>query len=274
MRKGANNMAATVQTDFCRVENKYFIDADKVPAFLTAIKEHLDIDPYAKALGYYQVNTIYFDNSRDDVVYRSLSSPTYKCKLRLRSYGGEKPIYFLEFKKKFKSDVYKSRIFLSKTQYEDFVQKGRLPDLNGEFKHDHFLIELADMVRRYGTLKPREVIQYKRQAFMNKEGEQTLRLTIDSNIAVRRENFELNQLSGSPLLPKGKLLIEIKLERALPVWLATALTTAGAFRGSYSKYGSSYGEFMAGELNKDGAIPLTAPSAYPQASPSLASSRS
>jgi SPX domain protein involved in polyphosphate accumulation len=274
LRKGAKTMAIAVQTDFCRIENKYFIDADKVPAFLATLKEHLDLDPYAKALGYYQVNTIYFDNGRDDVVYRSLSSPTYKCKLRLRSYGGEKPIYFLEFKKKFKSDVYKSRIFLSKTQYEDFVQKGRLPDLNGEFKHDQFLMELADMVRRYGTLKPREVIQYKRQAFMNKEGEETLRLTIDSDILVRRDNFEMNHLGGSPLLPKGKLLIEVKLERALPVWLANALTTAGAFRGAYSKYGSSYGEYVAGDRSKDDASPLIVPSAYPETSPALASYRS
>lgn len=233
------------QTDFCRIENKYFISVEDVPAFLAKLQGHLDLDPYAKATGSYQVNTIYFDNMNDDVVFRSLSSPTYKCKLRLRSYGGDNPIFFLEFKKKFGSDVYKNRIFLSEEEYLAFVKKGRIPSKNGEYKHDNFVSELTDMVRRYGTLVPREVIQYDRQAFMNKPGEEYLRLTIDSHVMVRRENFALNKLAGNPLLPEDKMLIEVKLPRSLPFWLAKALCEAKAYRGPFSKYGASYNEHLA-----------------------------
>lgn len=237
------------EMDFCRIENKYFIAEDKVPSFLADLNDRLDLDPYAKATGYYQVNTIYFDNGHHDIIFRSLSSPLYKCKLRLRSYGGPKPLFFLEFKKKYGCDVYKTRIFLNEEEVNLLVKKGVLPAKNGDWKHDRFISELQDMVRRYANIEPAELIQYRRAAFMNKPGEDYLRLTIDSNILVRRDNFQINEPGGEPLLPDGKLLIEAKIGRALPLWLASSLTEAEAFRGAYSKYGASYGEYAKKKLS-------------------------
>lgn len=229
--------------NFCRIESKYFVAPDKIKGFLKAVREHLDHDPHSTEKGYYQVNTIYFDNSRDDVVFRSMESPTYKCKLRLRSYGGEKPLYFLELKKKFEHDVYKTRIFLSDKEFKDFIENGRIPSSNGDFKHDQFVGELTDMIRRYGYLYPKEVIQYRRQAYGNRNGEAYMRLTVDSNIRVRRDNFDLNKQGGEPLDLGGAYLVEIKLEHALPLWLVEALNEAGAFKGAFSKYGACYKQY-------------------------------
>lgn len=225
---------------FCRVENKYLIDDNEAPFLVEELKKQLDVDPYALDNGHYQVNTIYFDDAQNNVVARSLAHPTYKEKLRLRSYGGAKPIYFIEFKNKYRSDVFKVRILLSRKEYEDFTFRQILPKRNGEYKHDRFLDQLADFVSRHQGIYPRSVIQYDRMAFVNKPLDAYCRVTIDTSISFRRDNFQLNELGGSLLLPPGKDILEIKIGDAMPIWLAHALNDLGISRFAFSKYGTSY----------------------------------
>jgi hypothetical protein len=228
------------QTSFCRIENKYLVPESLVPFLIAALESHMDYDPYAIHDGHYQVNTIYFDNKNNDVVDRSVAHPTYKEKLRLRSYGGKNPIYFIEFKNKYLCDVFKVRIILSEKEYENYVFHQIVPSKNGNFQHDRFIDTLADFIHRHGEIVPKSVIQYDRAAFVNKPFENYLRVTIDSSLTFRRENFHLNELGGAPLLGEGFNILEIKIERALPLWLAQSLNQLGIYRDRFSKYGASY----------------------------------
>lgn len=225
---------------FCRIENKYLVDDKTIPFLVASFKEHLDVDPYAFENGHYQVNTIYFDNKDDDVAERSLSHPTYKEKLRLRSYGGAKPIYFIEFKNKFTCDVFKVRIMLTEGEYEDFVFHQIVPKKNGNYKHDRFLDVLEEFIVRHGGIYPRSVIRYERMAFVNKPFDSYLRLTIDTGIRYRRDNFHLNEEGGTLLLAPHEAILEIKIERALPLWLVKSLNDNDIYRMAFSKYGTSY----------------------------------
>lgn len=200
----------------------------------------MDRDPYAIHNGHYQVNTIYFDDPQDNVVGRSIAHPSYKEKLRLRSYGGSNPIYFIEFKNKFYCDVFKVRIILSEKEYLAFVFQQTLPSKNGNYQHDRFIDTLADFMQRHGKIIPRSVIQYDRAAYVNKPFDPYLRVTIDSSLTFRRENFHLNDLGGSPLLGEGLNILEIKIERSLPLWLAQTLNELGIYRDRFSKYGASF----------------------------------
>jgi len=125
--------------NFCRTENKYPIKLDLIDAFSAELAKSLVSDPYAVQNGHYQVNTLYFDDEQNRVVERSIAHPLYKEKLRLRSYGGARPIFFIEFKNKYASDVFKSRIILSEKECEDFVFRQVLPKKNGEYRHGRFL---------------------------------------------------------------------------------------------------------------------------------------
>ena len=179
---------------FCRAENKYPIHEEAIPELARSLSLKLDVDPYALHNGHYQANTIYFDDPQNGVVERSVDHPTYKEKLRLRSYGGEHPIYFIEFKNKYQSDVFKNRIILSEKEYEDFVFHQIVPKRNGKFQHDRFLTTLEDFIARHGAITPKSVIQYDRMAFVNRPMDNFCRVTIDTNILYRRENFHLNEL--------------------------------------------------------------------------------
>jgi SPX domain protein involved in polyphosphate accumulation len=232
-------MAAPI-VNFCRTENKYPIPLTIVDSFSAELAKNLSVDPYAVHNGHYQVNTIYFDDEQDNVVSRSIAHPLYKEKLRLRSYGGVRPIFFIEFKNKYASDIFKCRIILSEKEYEDFVFKQILPKKNGEYRHDRFLDTLADFITRHDGIYPRSLIQYDRMAFVNHPFDPFCRVTIDSDIRFRRENFALNELGGDPLLPEGMGILEIKVGESMPLWLAHLTNQYGIFRIPFSKYGTTY----------------------------------
>jgi hypothetical protein len=225
---------------FCRTENKYPITEDTIPELAKRLTAKLDVDPYAIHQGHYQVNTIYFDDPQNAVVERSIDHPTYKEKLRLRSYGGERPIYFIEFKNKYQSDVFKNRIILSEKEYEDFVFRQIVPKRNGKFQHDRFLDSLEDFIARHGAITPKSVIQYDRMAFVNRPFDPFCRVTIDTNILYRRENFHLNEAGGEALLAPKMAILEIKIGESLPLWLAHAINDLKIYRIPFSKYGTSF----------------------------------
>lgn len=225
---------------FCRTENKYPIHEEAIPELARSLTLKLDVDPYALHNGHYQVNTIYFDDPQNGVVERSVDHPTYKEKLRLRSYGGDHPIYFIEFKNKYESDVFKNRIILSEKEYGDFVFHQIVPKRNGKFQHDRFLTTLEDFIARHGAITPKSVIQYDRMAFVNRPMDNFCRVTIDTNILYRRENFHLNEPGGEPLLGPKMAILEIKIGKSLPLWLAHAINDLEIYRIPFSKYGTSF----------------------------------
>ncbi len=183
----------------------------------------------------------YFDNIYGDIHNRNIAKPKFKEKLRLRSYGGDKPIFFLEFKDKVLKNVYKRRIYLSKEEVDAFVNDGVFPPKNGDPKHDEFIDELAIFKERYrGSIVPNTIMQYDRVAYMNKPGEDYLRLTVDRDIRYRREDFEINKIGGKSLLKEGYGILEIKFIGAMPLFVAKALNDLGLQRQTFSKFGSSY----------------------------------
>lgn len=234
-------MAINSGNSFCRIENKYIIPLEKLPLLVEAISEHVEYDKYAKEKGSYQVNSIYFDNTYGDIHNRNIAKPKFKEKLRLRSYGGDKPIYFLEFKDKIFKDVYKRRIYLTKEEVDDFVNKGVFPPKNGDAKHDEFIDELAIFKERYrGSIVPNTLMQYQRVAYMNRPGYDYLRLTVDMDICYRRDDFDINKPGGKTLLKEGYGILEIKFIGAMPLFVAKALNELGLQRQTFSKFGSSY----------------------------------
>ncbi|MBR6056331.1 MAG: VTC domain-containing protein, partial [Bacilli bacterium] len=100
---------------------------------------------------------------------------------------------------------------------------------------------LAIFKERYrGSIVPNTIMQYDRVAYMNKPGEDYLRLTVDRDIRYRREDFEINKIGGKSLLKEGYGILEIKFIGAMPLFVAKALNDLGLQRQTFSKFGSSY----------------------------------
>lgn len=112
----------TYQTTFKRYEIKYLLTQKQKENILQAMEPYMKLDDYGRTT----IRNIYFDTDTYRLIRRSLEKPTYKEKLRIRSYQkttSEDPV-FVELKKKYKSVVYKRRLTLPEAQVVSSFEQG------------------------------------------------------------------------------------------------------------------------------------------------------
>ncbi len=222
-----------IQTVFKRYELKYLLTDAQKQTVLQAMADFMELDQYGRTT----VRNIYFDTENYRLIRRSIDKPAYKEKLRIRSYKRAKATstVFVELKKKYESIVYKRRISLPENEAMEWVS-GQQPcrkDTQISKEVDYFL-------QFYGSLRPAVFLSYEREAYFAKDGSD-FRVTFDDHILCRREDISLESaVYGTPLLPEGKVLMEIKCSGGIPLWMTKALSRERIFKTSFSKYGTAY----------------------------------
>ena len=204
---------------------------------IEAIKPYMELDRYGRTT----IRNLYFDTDTYLLIRRSIEKPEYKEKLRIRSYerADADSTVFVELKKKYKSVVYKRRISLSQQEAIWWISKEKHCSKNTQISAevDYFLYY-------YKTLKPTVFLSYEREAFYSKDSSD-FRITFDDNILFRQENLSLDSdVYGTPLLPKGIVLMEIKCSGGIPLWLTEILSEEHIYKTSFSKYGTAYRNFI------------------------------
>ena len=92
----------------------------------------------------------------------------------------------------------------------------------------------------YRTLRPAVVLSYDRIAYFECGGGD-FRVTFDRNIRFRQEELTLDSdAHGTPLLRADEVLMELKTDGAIPLWMVRALSAQGVSKTSFSKYGTAY----------------------------------
>ena len=93
------------QSVFKRFEIKYMLTLSQKEELLKVMAEHMRLDEYGRST----IRNIYFDTDDYLLIRRSIDKPSYKEKLRIRSYKKASPDSetFVEIKKKFDKMVYK-----------------------------------------------------------------------------------------------------------------------------------------------------------------------
>lgn len=235
------------QNIFQRYELKYLLNPHQKSAVLSAMKQFMTEDAWPDST----VCSLYFDTPDFLLIRRSLEKPVYKEKLRLRSYGPARPdsTVFLELKKKYKSVVYKRRISMTLSLAEGCLCLGR------PFPDSSQIIRETDYFRNfYENLAPSVFLSCRRKSFAGIH-EPDLRITFDENILWRREQLSLcSPIYGSPILPAGAALMEIKTVAAMPLWLTETLSEYSIFRTSFSKYGKAWEAILQEQLCSKGGL--------------------
>lgn len=225
---------------FNRHESKFLIDRDIYEELENKILKYMDLDEYNKTNESYTISNIYFDTDDNELIRNSISKPQYKEKLRLRAYGipTEDEKVYLEIKKKFCGVVNKRRTKLKLIEAYDFVATGNKPTLKS-YMNKQVLNEIEYILKLY-DLKPKLYLAYDRKAFFSKSN-RDLRITFDKNIRTRRYDLTLEKGDhGEPQLKKDSLLMEVKAENNIPLWLSRLLSNYKIYKTSYSKYGKEY----------------------------------
>ncbi|MBR4911002.1 MAG: polyphosphate polymerase domain-containing protein [Clostridia bacterium] len=230
---------------FERQEYKYIMTKKQKAKMLEAMKAHgMEIDQYGRTT----IRNVYFDTENYRLIRRSIESPVYKEKLRMRSYelAHDESTVFVELKKKFDHVVYKRRIPLKTKDAEAWLcGAAECPaDTQISREIDYFL-------KFYKSLRPVIFLSYEREAYFSKEAGD-LRITFDENILSRQSDISLKcEAAGENVLLPELTLMEIKCGAAMPKWLAKALSKNGLYKTSFSKYGSAYKNMILPELRKD-----------------------
>lgn len=220
------------QAIFERREIKYMIDARQKEELLQVMAPFMEPDPFARAT----VRNIYFDTDTYRLIRRSIEKPAYKEKLRLRSYSraeADSPV-FVELKKKYDEIVYKRRLAMPEAEAMDWLC-GRRAGADSQIGR-----EIDHLLSYYETIRPAVFLSYERDAYRSLS-EDGFRVTFDQRVLARREELALDSdLWGTPLLPEGKVLMELKCSGGIPLWMSRALTERSIFKTSFSKYGTAY----------------------------------
>ena len=228
-------------TTFVRKEKKYLISEQQRQQLLQILPKYMVFDKYCQNGNKYTVNNVYFDTPTFNVIRNSLSKPDYKAKLRIRSYiteAGDTDVAFLEMKKKITGVVNKRRIVASLKDIETFIETRKRPEHMSP--HQKQVFDEIEYVLDVEDVKPAVYLSYIRTALFDRN-DSSVRVTIDEDIIARTEEASLRKKRyGTPLLPEGYYLMEIKINGAFPLWLAHILTELKIYPTSFSKYGKFY----------------------------------
>ena len=223
----------TFQAVFKRYELKYLITQEQKEKILQAMEPYMTLDQYGRTT----IRNIYFDTDNYRLVRHSIEKPAYKEKLRIRSYekANPKSTVFVELKKKYDSIVYKRRMALTEEKAMKWVsgtmhckQETQISD-----EIDYFL-------NYYKSLHPVVFLSYEREAYYENNGGD-FRVTFDEHILCCQEEISLeSEIWGTPLLPDGMVLMEIKCSGGIPLWMTRVLSEEHIYKTSFSKYGTAY----------------------------------
>ena len=215
-----------------RYELKYLLNARQAEALRRRIAGRMEEDQFGRTT----IASLYYDTPDRRLVRASLEKPEFKEKLRARSYGpvtGDSPV-FLELKRKAGGIVYKRRVCSTLPAVEAFLAGAAAPDAGSQIGR-----ELTAFRDGYGALEPACLILYDRTAYFEPGGD--LRLTIDENPRYRMRRPTLNDFDGcEALLAPGGAVLELKVQSAMPLWLARTLSEEGIRKTSFSKYGEAW----------------------------------
>ena len=229
------------QTVFKRYELKYMLTFEQKEKILEAVSPYMQLDKYGRTT----IRNIYFDTDSYRLIRRSIEKPTYKEKIRIRSYSQATAdsTVFVELKKKYDKVVYKRRLPLCESDAMSWVCREKACPVNTQVSR-----EIDYFIDFYGKLKPTVFLSYEREAYYDKGGGD-FRVTFDDNILCRQKDVNLCSTTyGTPILPEGKVLMELKCSGGIPLWMVEVLSRERIYKTSFSKYGTAYSTLIFPEI--------------------------
>ena len=228
-------------TRFDRRELKFVVTSAQRRELTRVLRERLIADAHGDAEGRYPIISVYFDNADRDIYYESLMGVKSRRKLRIRVYGDSDSrsasSSYLEGKHRYGARNVKRRLALS---IEDAlaVARGDLPDLDLNVLEALVVDEARRMVASH-RIRPACVLRYDRQAFRGQDEDADVRVTFDDCVRGRARDFAPvpdDQDFDVAILEAGENILEVKVDDAVPYWLAELLGNHGCALSGNSKY--------------------------------------
>ena len=221
---------------FRRYEKKYLLDESKYLELMDKLKDRITKDKFFEA----DIRSIYYDTGKFELIRRSIEKPEYKEKLRIRSYSEPKAndLVFVELKKKLDGIVYKRR---TKAYAADVLN-----DIyECSFKDPQVGEEIRYALKYYERLRPAVYIGCNRTSYVAND-DKDLRITFGKDVRYRMKHLDL-KASQYDKPVTDKIIMELKVRNAMPLWLTEVLDEVKAYPRGFSKVGTAFLKEIRGE---------------------------
>ncbi|WP_096156396.1 MULTISPECIES: polyphosphate polymerase domain-containing protein [Bacillus] len=225
---------------FSRYELKFLIPFHVYEEMAEILKRRMVYDRYGDAQGKYNIISLYFDSLDKKIYYETRNKSRYRQKLRLRIYNAAtlEDFAYFEIKKKYKNRVNKRRTGIKLAHAYDYLAHGSMDGLVLEVSNQQIFNEI-DSFRSLYNLVPENIVSYDRQAFVGVD-DPDLRVTFDYNLRCRKDNLRIeNGADGIFFVNEDLVVLEVKVDHSVPLWLSRLLGELGCRKGSVSKFCTS-----------------------------------
>lgn len=210
---------------FNRYEIKYFVDELRVPELREELEARMDSDPHSPHGGY-PVSSLYYDTPDLRFYWEKIEGLRFRRKLRMRLYGPpsectDDSLVQIEIKQRVNRVTQKRRVALPYGLAQRWLNERE--GIESAPAGRGFVNEVTTLI---GNLDLRPVVTtgYLREAFIGREADLGLRVTIDHKVHGRDRDFHFAAAAENRFTVPPKLaIVEIKANERVPYW-ATDLT--------------------------------------------------
>lgn len=180
----------------------------------------------------YKVTSLYYDDIDSSAYRDKIEGFSFRSKYRIRYYDSDLTSFKLERKSKSHQITSKNGVALTRENVEDILNKNYdcLKDSTSEVGNS-FYRKIIN-----GLFRPKVVVEYYRKAFTHPVG--NLRITFDTDVKASFTNtniFDKNLILLNAI-PRDKVVMEIKFNGELPIYIRSLLQTRNVMAASLSKY--------------------------------------
>lgn len=197
-----------------------------------SISPLMGLDHHGDSTGY-QVRSLYFDSLNDNDLQDNLNGIWHKGKVRMRIYSASANEAYLEWKQKYGSDGFKSRIRLHRTE--------AISVMNGDFSSLVSKDVSMDATKLYfqmisGAYSPKTIVQYNRLAYLYPASD--TRICFDTNICSSGHSISIfdTYIPLIPILPPDIGVLEVKYNHFLASPLRQLIGNIDRLSQANSKY--------------------------------------
>lgn len=217
-----------------RHELKYVISEGEHKLLATRVKACLKQDHYASLSGgEYLIRSLYFDDPFDSALWEKTSGVGSRDKFRIRIYNYSDSAIKLERKHKEGQYIKKDSVSISREDCED-IMRGKFECLKRN--PDPFAMQFYGIFVS-NHLRPKVLVDYMREPYVFPA--EDVRITFDKNVrsAMRcTDLFNPNVVTYPVWDLRNCMILEVKFNESLPLYVQELLTLGASERTAASKY--------------------------------------
>ena len=214
-----------------RNELKYFINAHQKNLMANKLSKICQRDPFSDADGGYLISSLYYDDYNQSAFFDKLSGIRDRKKFRVRVYNYQSDVIKLERKIKREYVTEKSHMQISKEEY-DALASGDVSFLRHK---DHAVAKDFYLYYQTKNLRPRVVVEYRREAFVYKYGDVRICFDYLLKAGVFQKDLFSNGYKISAI-PDDQIILEVKYTGYFPGVIRNIIQINNLQWQSSSKY--------------------------------------